>query len=170
LVARAFETMGLANIDATNDYFQIENRNHALREQVSAVDFARTADRLWTGGEALGDEARARLFLSQDPRLAEALPLSAYGRDAHRRNTVALFFRFLVLKDPDFMDRWIREPAGPGRYYDRKMPGLMRGGDRMPLTLTRRQYDLLAQWVDSLGVDSLGVDSLGANSLEREPA
>jgi hypothetical protein len=160
LVARAFETMGLANIDATNDYFQIENRNHALREQVSAVDFARTADRLWTGAETMGDEARARLYLARDPRLAEPLPLSAFGRDAHRRNTVALFFRFLVVKDPDFMERWIREPAGPDRYYDRRMPGLMRGGDRMPLTLTRRQYDLLAQWVDSLG----------AAALERETA
>ncbi len=150
LVARAFETMGLANIDVTNDYFQTENRNSALRHKGIAADFAATAHKLWTDDTPLSDETRAAMFLARDPRFAEPLPLTAFGRDAHRRNSVSEFFRALALKDPDFMARWIREPAGPHHHYDRKMPGLMRGGARMPLTLTRRQYDLLAQWVDSL--------------------
>jgi hypothetical protein len=112
-----------------------------------AAAYGDVAEMLWTADTPLSDEARAQLFLTQDPRFAEPLPLTALGRDAHRRNTVSLLFRALVLKDPGFMERWIRVPAGPDRYYDRKMPGLMRGGDRMPLTLTRRQYDLLAAWV-----------------------
>jgi hypothetical protein len=147
LLARAFETMGLANLDVTNAYFQEENKNRALREKGVAAAYGDVAEMLWTADTPLSDEARAQLFLTQDPRFAEPLPLTALGRDAHRRNTVSLLFRALVLKDPGFMERWIRVPAGPDRYYDRKMPGLMRGGDRMPLTLTRRQYDLLAAWV-----------------------
>jgi hypothetical protein len=147
LVARAFETMGLANLDATNDYFREENRNHALREKGAAAAYDAVAAQLWTADTPLSDEARAAQFLGTDPRMGEPLPLTALGRDSHRRNTVSLLFRALVLKDPGFMERWIRVPAGPDRYYDRKMPGLMRGGDRMPLTLTRRQYDLLAAWV-----------------------
>ncbi len=150
LIARAFETMGLANIDATNDYFQEENRHHAVRDKGAAVDLARTAEQLWTPRTPLEEDARARLFLANDPDWGEPLPLTALGRDAHRRNTASIFFRALTLRYPDFVERWIREPAGPDRYYDRKMPGLMRGGDRMPLTLTRRQYDMLAAWVDSL--------------------
>jgi len=54
-----------------------------------------------------------------------------------------------VLDNPDFMAKWIRVPAGPERMYDMRMPGLMRGADRMPLHLTRRQYDMLKAWVDA---------------------
>ncbi len=80
----------------------------------------------------------------------DAFPLTAAAQDAHRRNTVCVFFEALVHEYPDFMERFVREPAGPQRLYDRKMPGLMRGGDRMPLHLTRRQYDMMKVWVDSV--------------------
>jgi len=48
------------------------------------------------------------------------------------------------------MTRYVREPAEQQRLYDRRMPGLMRGADRRPLTITRRQYDELAAWVAEL--------------------
>ena len=40
----------------------------------------------------------------------------------------------------------MRPPAGPERFYDKRMPGLMCGFDRYPLHLTRRQYELLKAW------------------------
>lgn len=157
MIARAFETMGLANIDATNDYFQTENVNHAKRDRPSA-DPEAMKQTLWTDDTPVSDDPAARIFLPRDVDWENPLRLTSLGRDAHRRNTVSMLFRALVLKYPDFMDRWVRVPAGPDRYYDRKMPGLMRGGDRMPLHLTRRQYDLLANWVQSLRAPGPGLD------------
>jgi hypothetical protein len=39
------------------------------------------------------------------------------------------------------------------KYYDHKMPALMRGSDRYPMHITRRQYDLLVAWVRRLRRD-----------------
>ncbi|HEY2886932.1 MAG TPA: hypothetical protein VGJ08_17110 [Rhizomicrobium sp.] len=153
IVYRAFETMGLANIDATNDYFEIENVNRASREQPSA-DAKKVRERLWTVDTPVGGDRAAKMVLAYDAHWDNPLRLTALGVDAHRRNSASVFFRSLVLKYPDFMAKWIRVPAGPDRYYDRKMPGLMRGSDRMPLHLTRRQYDLLANWVNSVRTDA----------------
>jgi len=149
LIAKAFETMGLANIDVTNNYFQTENENHAKRDDPSANP-QDAAAKLWTAGTPVAESRGAHMFLPRDPDWENPLRLTKLGRDAHRRNTVSTFFKALVLRHPDFMERFVRVPAGPDRFYDRKMPGLMRGGDRMPLHLTRRQYDLLASWVNAL--------------------
>lgn len=151
LIARAFETVSLANLDATNDYFQAENRNHAVRSVPYAVNLDDTSARLWTANTPTGEDALAQIFSGVGLGVSEPFPLTALGRDAHRRNTVALFLRALILKYPHFMDRWMRVPATPDRFYDRRMPALMRGGDRMPLHITRRQYDLMCAWVDTLG-------------------
>jgi hypothetical protein len=134
LLDRAFETLGLTNLDVTNNYFQTENMAATLRP----------------GTPFTSAQARHLLWTKPQTDSLEDLPLTASARDAHRRNTVAVFFRALVHEHPDFMKRWVREPAGPQRLYDRKMPGLMRGGDRMPLHLTRRQYDMMRAWVDAL--------------------
>ena len=114
--------------------------------------------KLWTDNTPVDDNPGARIFIPRDVDWGRPLRLTELGRDAHRRNTASMLFRALVLKNPDFMDKWVRLPAGPDRYYDRKMPGLMRGGDRMPLHLTRRQYDLLANWVRSLRAAGPGSD------------
>jgi hypothetical protein len=149
LMDRAFETMGLANVDATDDYFQKENVNHQKRNRPSA-DEAWGNEKLWTDNTPITGERAAYMHLARDERWEDPLPLTSLGRDAHRRNAVRIFFEALVLKYPDFMKKFVRVPAGPDRSYDRKMPGLMRGGDRMPLHLTRRQYDLLDKWVQAL--------------------
>ena len=150
LIARAFETVSLANLDATNDYFQAENRNHAVRSVPYAANLDDTAARLWTANTPTGEDALAQVFSGVGLGVSEPFPLTALGRDAHRRNTVALFLRALILKYPDFMERWVRVPATPDRFYDRRMPALMRGGDRMPLHITRRQFDLMCAWVETL--------------------
>ena len=154
IIARAFETMGLANIDALNDYFETENVNRANRDQPSAIS-DKVKERLWTKDTPVSGDPAAKMVISRDVHFENPLRLTALGLSAHRRNTASMFFRALVLRYPDFMAKWIRVPAGPERYYDRKMPGLMRGADRMPLHLTRRQYDLLANWVESVRADAL---------------
>lgn len=134
LLDRAFETVGLANMDVLDAYFQKENALRGMRP-ASEYSVTQAAERLWTG---------LQLVSVQD------LPLTAAGRDRHRRNAADLFFDAFLIKHDDFMERYVRTPAGPERLYDRRMPGLMRGADRRPLTLTRRQYDLLAAWVDAV--------------------
>jgi hypothetical protein len=75
-----------------------------------------------------------------------ALPLSALAWQRHRRNTTRLFFENFVRETKGWFGRWIRPPADPQKFYDKRMPGLMRGFDRHPLHLTRRQYELLKAW------------------------
>jgi|GEM_PF-1485868 len=134
LLDRAFETVGLANLDAMNDYFAWENFAHGMRP----------------GAEYDPKQAKQRVWHGSALRLPLDLPLTAIGRDRHRRNTVDMFFDPYVVDTDHFMQKYVRVPAGAERLYDQKMPGLMRGGDRRPLTLTRRQYDLLAAWVAEL--------------------
>lgn len=138
MLARAFETLGLANLDVLNDYFQTENANQTQRP----------------GTPYTPKQARGKLWSGEKVDGIDPLPLTSVARDRHRRNTVSVFFRSFVQGHPDFVERYVREPAGPERVYDRKMPGLMRGGDRMPLHITRRQYDALKAWVDALQAGS----------------
>jgi hypothetical protein len=56
---------------------------------------------------------------------------------------------------PNWMTR-VRPPGGPERFYDKAMPALMRGFDRRPLHLTRRQYTILQQWVEFIGTQRNG--------------
>jgi len=134
LLDRAYETVGMANLDVMNEYFSVENALRGMRP-TSEYTPAQAAARVWAG----------RVLDS-----AEDLPLTAVAWDRHRRNTVDVFFDAFLVKTHDFMTRYVREPAEQQRLYDRRMPGLMRGADRRPLTITRRQYDELAAWVAEL--------------------
>ncbi len=60
----------------------------------------------------------------------------------------------LLREQPDLIQRVVREPMTGERYYDRRMPAVMRGSDRHPLHLTRRQYDLLNAWAAALRSDT----------------
>lgn len=53
-------------------------------------------------------------------------------------------------EDPGLLDRWIRAPLEPSRFYDKRMPPLMRGSDGRPYHLTRRQWNILRAWVARL--------------------
>jgi hypothetical protein len=130
LLDRAYETAGLQNMDAVVNFFREENRNRALRRD-SAMTPQQAADLLWDGSR-LGS--------------VQSLPLAAHALQRHRRNTTRLYFDIFARENKKWFERWIRPPADPQRFYDKRMPGLMRGFDRRPLHLTRRQYEALKAW------------------------
>ena len=130
LLDRAYETAGLQNTDAAADFFREENRNRALRR----------------GSPLTPDQAADLLWDATKLDSAEALPLSAIALQRHRRNTSRLFFEIFARETKHWFERLIRPPADPQRFYDKRMPGLMRGFDRQPLHLTRRQYEALKAW------------------------
>jgi hypothetical protein len=130
LLDRAYETAGLQNTDAVVDFFRQENRNRALRRD-NPLTPQQAADLLWDS-KKLGS--------------VEALPLSAHALQRHRRNTTRIFFEIFARENKGWFKRSIRPPADPQRFYDKRMPGLMRGFDRQPLHLTRRQYEALKAW------------------------
>ena len=130
LLDRAYETAGLQNVDAAADFLRQENSNRALRRD-SPLTQQQAADLLWHTDKVTS---------------VHALPLSALAWQRHRRNTTRLFFENFVRETKGWFGRWIRPPADPQKFYDKRMPGLMRGFDRHPLHLTRRQYELLKAW------------------------
>ncbi len=130
LLDRAYETAGLQNTDAVVDFFREENRNRALRRD-NPMTPQQAVDLLWDGSK-LGT--------------VQSLPLSALALQRHRRNTTRLFFDIFARENRKWFERWIRPPADPQVFYDKRMPGLMRGFDRHPLHLTRRQYEALKAW------------------------
>jgi hypothetical protein len=136
LLNRAYETVGLQNVDAVADFFRIENSHLA---------------------QYLGEaEPKARALLwPAAPHSLQALPLSNVARQRHGRLAVHQLFEAFVRENPDWVSRirpadaWeggLGSASNPAPYYGMHMPGLMRGGDRRPLHLTRRQINLLKAW------------------------
>jgi hypothetical protein len=130
LLDRAYETAGLQNVDAAADFLRQENSNRALRRD-SPLTPQQAAELLWRTDKVTS---------------VHTLPLAALAWQRHRRNTTRLFFENFVRETKGWFGRWIRPPADPQKFYDKRMPGLMRGFDRHPLHLTRRQYELLKAW------------------------
>jgi hypothetical protein len=137
LFQRVWETMGLINVDAMN----------------SKPDF-------------VNDQG-------QPPYVMEAssspLPLTSHARRAHRRlavlETLEDFFRerrgrseigtIAGYASPRSIEDLINAPplvdgTTPAGNAYRKMPALMRGSDGKPMTLTRRQYQMLQLWISRL--------------------
>lgn len=132
---RVLETMDNVNVDAQNDRARGENASVA---------------------RALGlppDAARDKAFPRIEPLADQPLPLTAQGRQKHRRLVALEVLEDLLRERPDLIRAIIREPLTGDRYYDRRMPAVMRGSDRMPMHLTRRQYDLLMAWARRLRRD-----------------
>lgn len=130
LLDRAYETAGLQNIEAVLDFFREENRNLAWRRE-SPFDEQEAADQLWDPAKLKSVEKR---------------PLTAHALQRHRRNTTRQLFEAFARETDGWFETWIRPPGDPKRFYDKRMPGLMRGSDRYPLHLTRRQYEMLKIW------------------------
>ncbi len=78
------------------------------------------------------------------------LPLTEYGRQKHRRFVALEVIEDKLRENPGLLDKWIRKPMTGDKFYDQKMPPLMRGSDRYPMHITQRQYNLLKAWVKSL--------------------
>lgn len=141
LLARAHESAGLQNADAVANFFRTENGHLA---QLLDSDPEAARKRLWDS---------TKLNMSAD------LPVTAMAWQHHRRMAVPQVFENFVRNHPDWVAQRARPPmaadgaieSGKDRYYDERMPALMRGFDREPLRLTRRQYELLKYWTERLG-------------------
>jgi hypothetical protein len=130
LLDRAYETAGLQNIDALADFARQQNEVVAIRQGTPLTE-EKSDELLWHGKKLV---------------TVEPLPLTALALQRHRRNSARLVFEMFALETKKWFERTMREPAGPDRYYNKRMPGLMCGFDRRPIHLTRRQYELLRAW------------------------
>lgn len=128
LMEKVYETMGAMNLDIQNGRSQRANSNTGLPEETAAK----------------------LLFQQMEPRPGHDLPLTELGRQNHRRFVAYEVFKDRLREMPDLFDKWIRNPNADYPYYTRQMPTLMRGSDAYPLSLTRRQYDLLKAWLKRL--------------------
>ena len=135
LLGRAFETSGLSNLDVWNVFFREEN---AVRANSA-------------GSQVSPREAEAKLWDPDGVPSVHTLPLTERGRQEHRRIAIRWILEARLLGRPDLIARFIRSPATRGRLYDRRMPAFMRGADREPLHLTRRQFEILKGWASRLG-------------------
>ncbi len=135
LLDRAFETAALSNLDAWNEELRSENQSDAVyrRDATPPLD---------PGGLLWPDRSQETVL---------DLPLTEQGRWRHRRNAADEFFEQLIRETPELLKDWIRDPDdAQSLYYDRRMPALMRGPDRRPLHLTRRQLSALRKWAEQL--------------------
>lgn len=136
LLERVLETMESMNLDFQNQRVRGENRAIAI-----AQGFSETA-------------AEGKAFPPMNPLPGQPLPLTALGRQRHRRLIALEVLEDKLREQPNLISQWIREPKTTDRFYDRKMPALMRGSDRYPMHVTRRQYDLLIAWAKRLQSDA----------------
>lgn len=136
LLERVLETMESINLDYQNNRVRGENRAIAISQGLSLT--------------AADDKA----FPLMNSLPGQPLPLTALGRQRHRRLIALEILEDKLREQPDLIERWIREPKTNERFYDRKMPALMRGSDRYPLHITRRQYELLVGWAELLRRDA----------------
>jgi hypothetical protein len=135
LLDRAFETAGASNIDAWYKVLKSENQSNAVYR--GDPDPPK-----WFG---------VRLWERRWTRTVVDLPLTEAGRWRHRRNTSDEFFEQLLRDDKKVVEEWIRTPDDDkALYYDQRMPALMRGSDRRPMHLTRRQIEAFVKWVKEL--------------------
>jgi hypothetical protein len=128
LLGRAFEAAGLQNADAVNDFFRMENDGLAM---LNGIDPRQGPGAPWNPASV---------------QSIEPMAITATARQHHRRMLVRQVLEDFVRSHPDWVQTLVRAPVDPSRYYDRRMPGLMRGFDRHPLALTRRQRDFLETW------------------------
>ena len=132
LFERAWETMGLLHVEFQNARVDRENPNVAYSR---GLPIRRGQTRAFTIPPGTADEP---------------LPMTERGRRRHRQLASIDALKNLIRHNPNILRDIIRPPAGDSPFYTIQMPALMRGSDRYPLHLTRRQYDMLMSWADSV--------------------
>ncbi len=179
LLDRAFETAALSNLDAWNDELRSENESDAVYRgdqdpppdaakllwdgdklaKQTVLDLPLTEHGRWQHRRNAADEYFEQLFRDDD-RLVEKWirdprhprPLEAsQTRDQHWApdDPAAREDRRPPYDLPTLdHDRLPYDPQG--LYYDKRMPALMRGADRRPLHLTRRQFGAFRRWAEKL--------------------
>lgn len=125
LFERVFETMANSNMDAQNERSGLEN--------------ARIA-------ESLGLPSPGPVWPVSFGPTVDELPLSQTGRRRHRRINDFEILKARVRDGTVDLAHWVRPPLADSPYYDEKMPALMRGSDRRPMHVTRRQHRILMRW------------------------
>lgn len=154
LLDRAFETAGASNLDAWAEQRREENASAAVYRGDPVVP----AD----PGKAIWGDMRSRTVMD--------LPLFAQGVWRHRRNSAEEFFEQIVRDKKGLIEEWIRDQDDPRSvYYDKRMPALMRGSDRRPLHLTRRQMEAFKKWFEAVRSEKEQEDRRAAatNTPER---
>ncbi|MGH8651088.1 MAG: hypothetical protein ACREYE_02410, partial [Gammaproteobacteria bacterium] len=111
MMERIFETMDLMNVDFQNDRARRENRAIAMEQGLPP---------------AAGEN---KAFERGEPVVGRPLPLTERGRERHRRFVSLEVFEDILREQPDLIERIIREPMTGDRYYDRRMPAVMRGSE-----------------------------------------
>lgn len=138
ILERAFESTSLMNLESLVDrYENIENPEHAF-----------SSDQAWNrsvSGTFDIEALRAETL--------EEFPLSETARRKHRQFLSMDLLKRYIRQRPELLKQLLRPPVGNNQYYNRQMPPLQRGSDARPLHLTRRQYDLILRWANSLGDD-----------------
>lgn len=135
LLDRAFETAGASNLDAWAEQRREENASAAVYRGDPQIPLA--------PGASIWGDLRIRTVTD--------LPLFSLGSWRHRRNSGEEFFEEIVRDNEGLITQWIRDQDDPlSVYYDKRMPALMRGSDRRPLHLTRRQMQAFKRWFDAI--------------------
>jgi hypothetical protein len=138
IMERALETMANMNVDVQNDRSRAENAGIARAQGLPPQD------------------AADKTLPPVPPVLGRPLPLTEKGRQPHRRFVALEVFEDMLREQPELLSRRVREPLTTDRYYDMRMPYAMRGSDRHPMHLTRRQYALLEAWARHLRAKAQG--------------
>jgi hypothetical protein len=135
LLDRAFETAGASNLDAWAEQRRAENASAAV----------------YRGDPETPLDPGAPIWGDLRIRTVTDLPLFELGTWRHRRNSADEFFEQIVRDNEGLITQWIRSQDDPlSVYYDTRMPALMRGSDRRPLHLTRRQIEAFRRWFDAV--------------------
>jgi hypothetical protein len=139
LMRRIYETASLNNVDVFNNRVNIqENPQTALQLGIPFQPMEFFA------------------FPYRDPLDQRPLPLSDAARENHRRFSVIAAFLDFIRRQPGMLAQYVREPLDREPFFDHRMPAVMRGPSGAPLSLTRRQYEYLMQWVSRRSQSSDG--------------
>lgn len=148
---RALETSDLMNKDAQNYRARRTNLSEYTGPTGDDLDLPNPAPAfeasphrtLWP---TIDERLSASPAYPVTPQNVDAMPVTMVGQRKHRRYNAIEYFRDRLREEPDLIEKWIRIPRPPERFYDRRMPALMRGSDRNAMHLTRRQYELIQLW------------------------
>jgi hypothetical protein len=144
LLDRAFETAGASNLDVWAEQRREEN--------ASAAVYRGDADVPFNAGQPIWEDLSTQTVSD--------LPLFALGIRRHRRNSAEEIFEQIASDNPGLITQWIRDQDDArSLYYDNRMPALMRGSDRRPLHLTRRQMAAFRSWFKAISDEKTRQDN-----------
>lgn len=134
LLDRAYDSAGSSNMDVSANAMRLENEWDA-KYRGDPYPPPKPANPVWP---------------DRSSETVLPLPLTEQARWRHRRNAAFEIFEQFLRDDRDFMAH-VRDPDdAEALYYDKRMPALMRGSDRRPMHLTRRQIGALRAWLKRL--------------------